>query len=135
MKENKFVTHEELGVERRLSSLEGSYRRYQRYFTAISVMILATMIGIFSLLFALMNEISEVKAEVSGLKVAISEVKEDVGDLKHDVSELKIDVLELKFGVANLDGRVSNVETYLRINGTATPSVSNDSSSSTDKDS
>lgn len=89
MKEDKFVTHEELGVERRLSSLEGSYVQHQRYFTAISVMILAAMIGIFSLLFALMNEISEVKAEVSRLKVAISELKEDVGELKHDVSELK----------------------------------------------
>ena len=89
MKENKYVTHEELSVERRLSSLEGSYRRYQRYFTAISAMILATIIGIFSMLFALMNEISEVKAEVSELKVAISELKEDVGELKHDVSELK----------------------------------------------
>ena len=49
MKENKFVTHEELGVERRLSSLEGSYRRYQRYFTAISAMILATIIELFRL--------------------------------------------------------------------------------------
>ena len=104
MKEDRFVTHEELGVERRLSSLEGSFLQHQRYFTALSVMMLAVLIGIFSMFFALMSEMAEVKSEVSALKVTMGEVKDDI---------------------ANLDRRVINIETYLRLNGMASPNLSN----------
>ena len=134
MTKDRFVTHEELGVERRLSSLEGSFIQHQRYFAALSVMILAAFIGIFSMFFALMSEISEVKSEVSGLKVTVGEVKVDVRELKEEVSEVKEEVSDLKDNVVNLDGRVSNIETYLRLNGTAPPSLSYNSSSSTEKE-
>ena len=119
MKEDRFVTHEELGVERRLSSLEGSFLQHQRYFTALSVMILAALIGIFSMFFSLMSEVSELKSEVSGLKATIGEVRTDV--------------LEIKDNVVNLDGRVRNIEVYLRLNGTAPPSLSNNSSLSSEE--
>ena len=123
MNKNRFETHQSLDVEQYVSSLERSFIRHQRFIAVLSVMIVATLIGIYYLLFAIMCELSELKFELSGLAVAI-------GELKKEVLELKETVLALSLYVC-----VRSVETDLQLNRAALPSQIHDYSSTTGKES
>ena len=121
MTKDRLATHEELGVEMRLSSLERIYIRYRRIHTTLMLMIFVAIVVNFSMAVALKSEMSELKKEVF-------ELKEAVWDLKKAVSELKKSVSALMDIFTKFDGYVSSIETYLRLNGTASPSLSNNSS-------
>ena len=96
MKSDDYVTHKELDSERCLTRVETSERMFWWFFSTILVVLAAALIGIFTLLFELQDQVSEVKTEVVEINSRIDNI------------ESRIDNIEIRIG---------NVETYLKLNG------------------
>ena len=96
MKNDDYVTRKELDSERRLTRVETSERLFRLFFSATLAVLVAALIGIFTLLFELQDQLSEVKTEVVEINSRIDNI------------ESRIDNIEIRIG---------NVETYLKLNG------------------
>ena len=96
MKSDDYVTHKELDSERRLTRVETSERIFWWFFSTILAVLVATLIGIFALLFELQDQLSEVNSRMDNI-------------------ESRMDNIESRMD--NIEIRIGNVETYLKLNG------------------
>ena len=117
MKNDDYVTHKELDSERRLTRVETSERLFRLFFSATLAVLVAALIGIFTLLFELQDQVSEVKTDVVEVKTEVVEVKTEVVEVKSrmDNLESRMDNIEIRMG--KIETRLGNVETYLKLNG------------------
>ena len=117
MKSDDYVPHKELDSEHRLTRVETSERIFWCFFSTILAVLVATLIGIFTLLFELQDQVSEVKTDVVEVKTEVVEVKSRMDNLESrmDNLESRMDNIEIRMG--KIETRLGNVETYLKLNG------------------
>lgn len=92
MNNDDFVTRQELDSEYRLTKRQKNDLWFWWFYSMTVVVLAATLMGIFILLFELENQLSDIKSEL----------------------------VEIKLSLGDLDTRVGNVETYLKLNGDVT---------------
>ena len=117
MKNDEYVTRKELDSERRLTRVETSERLFRLFFSVTLAVLVAALIGIFTLLFELQDQVSEVKTDVVEVKTEVVEVKSRMDNLESrmDNLESRMDNIEIRMG--KIETRLGNVETYLKLNG------------------
>ena len=105
MKSDDYVTHKELDSERRLNRVETSERIFWWFFSTILAVLVAALIGIFTLLFQLQDQVSEIKTEV----VEINSQMDKIESLMDKIESL-MDKIEIRMG--KIETHLDNIEIY-----------------------
>ena len=117
MKNDDYVTRKELDSERRLTRVETSERLFRLFFSATLAVLVAALIGIFTLLFELQDQVSEVKTDVVEVKTEVAEVKTEVVEINSRIDNLESRMDNIEIQIGKIETRLGNVETYLKLNG------------------
>ena len=105
MKSDDYVTHKELDSECRLTRVETSERIFWWFFSTILAVLVAALIGIFTLLFELQDQVSEIKTEVVEINSRMDKI-----ETRMDNIESLMDKIEIRMG--KIETHLDNVEIY-----------------------
>ena len=114
MKSDDYVTHKELDSERRLNRVETSERIFWWFFSTILAVLVAALIGIFTLLFQLQDQVSEIKTEVVEINSQMDKIESlmDKIEIRMDNIESLMDKIEIRMW--KVETHLDNVEIYFR---------------------
>ena len=125
MENEKFVTREELKTDRRLTKVETNDKWFRWLLSAaiaVGAIGVAALIGIYSLLFSLQDDVATLTADVEVLdsRMGNLEIRMDNLEIRMDNLETRMDNFETRMD--NFEVRLGNIESYLKLNGGVPPS-------------
>ena len=100
MENDKHVTRNELNTDRRLTKVETNDKWFRWFLSAAVAVGAATLIGIYSLLFSLQDDVATLTADV------------EVIDSRMEKFEIRMEKFEVRLG---------NIEYYLKLNSGVPP--------------
>ena len=89
MKDDDYATRKELDIDCRLTKVETSERLFRWFFGVTLAVLVAALIGIFTVLF----------------------------ELQYQMTEARVEIAELNSRMDSLETRVGNIESYMKLNG------------------
>ena len=115
MENDKFVTREELETDRHLTTVETNDKWFRWFLSAATAVGAAALIGIYSLLFSLQDDVATLTADVEVLDSRMGNL-----EIRMDNFETRMDNFETRMD--NFEVRLGNIESYLKLNGGVPPS-------------
>ena len=107
MENNKIVTRNELNPDRRLTKIETNDKWF-RWFLSVAIVVGATtLIGIYSLLFSLQEDVATLTADVE-----ILDSRMEKFETRMEKFETRMDIFEIRLGY---------IEYYLKLNSGVPP--------------
>ena len=107
MENDKYVTRNELNTDRRLTKVETNDKWFRWFLSAAVAVGAAALIGIYSLLFSLQDDVATLTADVEAL------------DSRMDNFETRMNKFEIRMD--NFEVRLGNIEYYLKLNSGVPP--------------
>ena len=121
MENDKYVTRNELNIDRRLTKVETNDKWF-RWFLSVAIAIgAAALIGIYSLLFSLQDDVATLTADVEVIDSRMDkfETRMDNFETRMDKFEIRMDNFETRMD--KFEVRLGNIEYYLKSNGGVPP--------------
>ena len=117
MENDKYVTRNELNTDRRLTKVETNDKWFRWFLSAaiaVGAIGAAALIGIYSLLFSLQDDVATLTADVEVIDSRMDnfETRMDKFETRMDNFETRMDKFEVRLG---------NIEYYLKLNGGVPP--------------
>ena len=107
MENDKHVTRNELNTDRQLTKVETNDKWF-RWFLSVTIAVgAAALIGIYSLLFSLQDDVATLTANVEALDSRMEKF-----EIRMDKFETRMDKFEVRLG---------NIEYFLKLNGGVPP--------------
>ena len=115
MENDKFVTREELKTDRSLTKVETNDHWFRWFLSAAFAVGATALIGIYSLLFSLKDDLATLTADVEVLDSRMGKL-----EIRMDNLETRMDNFETRMD--NFEVRLGNIESYLKLNDGLPPS-------------
>ena len=118
MENDKFVTREELKTDRSLTKVETNDKWFRWFLSAaiaVGAIGAAALVGIYSLLFSLQDDLATLTADVEVLDSRMGKL-----EIRMDNLETRMDKFETRMG--NFEVRLGKIESYLKLNNGLPPS-------------
>ena len=117
MENDKYVTRNELNTDRLLTKVETNDKWFYWFLSAViavGVIGVAALIGIYSLLFSLHDDVATLTADVEALDSRMEkfETRMEKFEIRMDKFETRMDIFEVRLG---------NIEYYLKLNSGVPP--------------
>ncbi len=117
MENDKYVTRNELNTDRLLTKVETNDKWFHWFLSAaiaVGVIGVAALIGIYSLLFSLQNDVATLIGDVEVLDSRMEkfETRMEKFEIRMEKFETRMDIFEVRLG---------NIEYYLKLNSGVPP--------------